>query len=115
MTHTTEITTNTTTTTERPTKRPTKTTLKTFIKNNTDKLYIRVSSRYDGMLEGMVSGEAEFSQVAPFTYQADNSRSYGVPHILMFKSDFVRIYSDVTFKGFEVSTTCGTFVLAVKK
>lgn len=92
----------------------TKTTFKTFIKKNAAALLIRVSSRFDGMTDGVEStGETEFTPVQATTRLMEHS--YGIAGVWLVGGgrDYFTAYEKDGMVGMTISNCCGSCTLVI--
>jgi len=98
-------------------KKITLATIKSFIKKNEGKLFINVKSRFDGMTDGVESQHGGFVAAV----QTEDHKSYclGIKGAWFVgqSRDYFTAYDNLAgdMTGFEVSNSCGRFILAVKK
>ncbi len=103
-------------------KKPTMSTVKSFIKKNFDQLYINVKSSFDGMTDGCECRHDGFTKV-----QRDETKSLdsdyhkatqGIKGAWFVGSsrDYIQHYRNIggDMIGFEISNSCGRFILAIK-
>ena len=102
-------------------KKITLSTIKSFIKNNHDNLFINVKSSFDGMTDGVEQLHNGFVKATPDKTQSLNSDYYnstqGIKGAWFVGSsrDYFTPYSENDLTGIEVSNSCGTFILAIKR
>jgi len=97
-------------------KKITKATIKSFVKKNFDNLYIRNVSKFDGMVDMVVTNRnAEFRKAVPANNN-DNKYNLGIDGIYLVngRNCFVAI-EDETYIGYNVYNCCGEFNIAIKK
>lgn len=98
------------------TKKVTLATLKAFAKRNSNNLFVKEVSSFDGMTDGI-----EYNDNAGFvkTEITDKTNYYqtGIQGVYTVGSsrDYFSIYEDSKFYGIEVYNCCGKSILAVKK
>ena len=93
----------------------TKTTFKNFIKNNKDKLFIKVTSAFDGMIDGhRYNQNATFKKVETSNYSLDNTMGIDGVWLVGSSRDYFDAYDDGQFKGIECDNACRSFIIAVK-
>ena len=98
------------------TKKITMATLKSFAKRNSDKLYVKNLSEFDGMTDCV---ERVRNQEWLKTEIIENTNYYstGIKGIYTVGSsrDYFRNYEDANYIGIEVYNCCGSAILAIKK
>lgn len=97
------------------TKKITLATVKSFIRANADKLYINVTSSFDGMTDMCEQRHDGFKKVTTFT--ADHREySLGIAGAWFVRDsrDYFTHYNKDGFEGIQVSNSCGRFILAIK-
>jgi hypothetical protein len=101
------------------TKKITLATVKSFIKNNRKALYINVKSSFDGMTDGIERRNEGFVPATTDTDPHTQEHSLGIKGAWFVGSsrDYFTAYDSIggDMTGIEVSNSCGSFVLAVKK
>ena len=94
-------------------------TLKSFINKNRGDLYINCKSHFDGMVDCVMPVENPgFSKAAVNTDNPDiTENSLGIRGAwFVFRGrDYFTAYDDGNFAGYEISNSCGSFILAVPK
>ena len=90
-------------------KKITLSTFKAFIRKNSDGLYSKTNSRFDGMIDCVSAVKDEFSPV-----QADKVIR-GAIWLVFGSRDYFRPFENESFIGIEVSNCCGCGILAVRK
>lgn len=94
----------------------TKTTIKSFIKKNFDNLYIKKTSHFDGMTDGVENIEnPTFLKVEKDERIPENTLGVAGAWFVGQSRDYFYDYEDDNFKGYEISNCCGGFILAIKK
>jgi len=92
-------------------------TFKSFIKKNQDKLLIKVSSNFDGMVDGIVcSNDKSFTNIKKSDF-GDARYDLGICGVWLVGSGrdyFSKLELD-GLEGIEVSNCCGSFTLATPK
>jgi hypothetical protein len=97
------------------TKKITLTTVKSFIKANCDKLYINVTSSFDGMTDMCEQRYDGFKKVTTFTADhREHTRGIAGAWFVGESRDYFSFYSKDGFEGIQVSNSCGRFILAIK-
>lgn len=96
-------------------KRITLATVKSFIKANCDKLWINVTSRFDGMTDMCEQQYGGFKKVTTFTADhPEHTRGIAGAWFVGDSRDYFSHYSKDGFEGIQVSNSCGRFILAIK-
>jgi len=102
------------TTTE--TKKITLATIKSFIKKNSETLFVKIESAFDGMVDGV-----EFDKNAQFKLATKTdshvSCTLGVEGVWVVggSRNYFKVYEDDKFLGYEIYNCCGSSLIAVKK
>lgn len=96
-------------------KKATIATVKSFIKKNTDKLFINVTSRFDGMTDCCESRNDGFSK-AVVGEKINEHRTFGIKGAWFVGSsrDYIQPFEGNGLVGYSVSNSCGRFVLAIE-
>ena len=90
-------------------KRITLSTFKAFIRKNSNRLFSKTTSRFDGMIDCVSAVKDDFSPV-----EADKVIR-GAIWLVFGSRDYFRHFENESFIGIEVSNCCGCGILAVKK
>lgn len=94
----------------------TKSTLKSLVRKNAGKLFIKVASRFDGMVDGVRDSENQsFSKCMPADGCHEHNLGIQGAWLVLGSNDWFTAYEDDKFIGIEVYNCCGNFTLAVKK
>ena len=98
------------------TKKITLATLKSFAKRNSDKLFVKSISSFDGMTD-CVERSQDSSWFKTTISDNDNYYRTGINGIYTVGSsrDYFNLYEDSEYIGIEVYNSCGNSILAVKK
>lgn len=89
-------------------------TVKGFIKKNREKLLVLVKAEFDGMVDGQVcTGNVDFKPAASASHEEHTCGVQGV-WLVGRGRDYVTAFEKNGLKGFEVSNSCGSFVVAVQ-
>lgn len=101
-------------------KRITLATFKSFVNKNRNNLYVRNDSSFDGMIDGI-----QYDQNSKFRPVVFDQTKLNDKHTLGFERngiwlvnqgrDYFQAFENDAFVGIEVSNSCGSFVVAVKK
>lgn len=94
-------------------KRLTRTQLYKFVRENYGKLYMEVTSSFDGMTDCVQSCEGGFHKVR-HTPWSDRQMGIGAWCVLGGR-DYIRPFDNGTMVGYSVSNCCGSFTVAVRK
>lgn len=97
-------------------KKATIATVKSFIRKNEENLFINVTSRFDGMVDGCTDRNDGFQNVS--TSQCVNQKhTFGVPGAWFVGSsrDYIQNYESDLHVGFTISNSCGRFTIATSK
>ena len=96
-------------------KKITKATFKSFIKKHQDKLMIKVSSKFDGMIDGCERLNGGFTKALPADRVFDNNLGIQGVWLVQGSRDYFSAYSDDNFVGIRVYNCCGDFTIAIPK
>ncbi len=110
------------------TKKITKATLKSFIRRNKDNLFLRVNSKFDGMIDCVTNVKDTYSKVNPDNINLTNykttkegweNRNYdlGIVGLWLVGSsrDYFRLIDTKNIFGIAISNSCGSCNLVIKK
>lgn len=97
-------------------KKITLATIKSFIHKNKDNLHISNKSNFDGMIDCVSDCNDKSFRKAEISDKT-HKNELGVKGVwFVFQSrDYFNEYIDSSFQGFEVSNSCGRFILAIRK
>ncbi|TSD02697.1 MAG: hypothetical protein Athens071426_412 [Parcubacteria group bacterium Athens0714_26] len=91
------------------------TTVKKFIKDN-DNIYLKVKSSFDGGIDCIAYEQnAEFKKAVLSEEHKKNTLGIQGLWLVLSSRDYFTPYEDETFKGLEISNSCGNSIIAVKK
>lgn len=94
----------------------TKTTFKSFIKKNQGNLYIKVSSKFDGMVDCvMPTNDNGFAPVQNEAYSIENTLGIQGVWLVGQSRDYFTAFEQGEFECIEVSNCCGSFTIAARK
>lgn len=92
-------------------KKTTMATVKAFIRKNSENLFVKVESSFDGMTDCVEKVEDDFRKVN--TEEVFNTR------VGVFISDttknYIKPFENENFKGFSISNCCGRGIVATTK
>lgn len=90
-------------------------TVKSFIKNNSNDLYLKVKSKFDGMVDGVAyDSAAAFNRVSLNDKLVENTYGIAGAWFVGSSRDYLKYFNDGEFEGIEVLNSCGSFVIAVR-
>lgn len=91
-------------------------TLKSFAKRNSDKLFVKSVSSFDGMTD-CVESSRDSSWFSTTISDKTNYFKTGINGIYTVGSsrDYFTLYENSEFIGIEVYNSCGNSILAIKK
>ena len=93
----------------------TKATFKSFLKKNKGNLYIKETSRFDGMVDCvMQTGDGSYSPMVARENSHENECGYAGVWLVGGGRDYFEAVSEGPFKGIRVSNCCGSFTVAKK-
>lgn len=99
-----------------PTKRITLATIKSFLRRNQGQVYIKITSHFDGMIDGTREVDSPAFELARTT---DRNMQYTLGLAAAWfvgqSRDWFRAYEDDTYQGYAVSNCCVNFIIAIKK
>jgi len=98
-------------------KKITKATFKSFVNRNRENLYFIPHSSFDGMIDGIRKADNMEPRKAEVDPQGHIEHSLGIRGVWLVghSGDWFKSYEDETFKGIEVSNSCGSFKVVIKK
>jgi len=88
--------------------------LYSFVKKNMANLYVNITSRFDGMVDGAVSCDAGFQKVVTPGEWSDRTMGIGVCCVGRGR-DYIEPFENAVFTGFCVSNCCETFYVVIPK
>lgn len=93
----------------------TKATFKSMIRKNQGNLYIKRSTRFDGMVDGIVhEGNGSYTPLLKDEHGHGNSLGYKGIWLVGGSCDYFTEVNENGYKGIHVSNCCGSFTVAVK-
>lgn len=103
--------------------KPTIATVKSFIRKNADNIFINVKSSFDGMTDGVEQLRDGFKPLQKnerqgvFTTDHNSNPSLGFNGIWFVgdSRDYVQPYENENMQGYEVSNSCGSWIVATRK
>ena len=100
----------------RATKKITLATLKAFARRNKDRLFFKMVSDFDGMVDCVMPNKNAAFRPTEISGSGGYYKT-GIQGIYTVGSgrDYFKEYEDETFYGISVSNSCGETILAVKK
>jgi hypothetical protein len=96
-------------------KKITLATLKTFFNKNSDNIYIKELSRFDGMVDCVMPTKDDFSQVKRREDISDNDLGFSGCWLVGSSRDSISLYEDDIYTGFQVYNACGSWIAATPK
>lgn len=104
-------------------KKATIATVKSFIRKNADNALINVKSSFDGMTDSVESLNGGFRPLQKnerqgvFTTDHNSNPSLGFNGVWFVggSRDYVQSYENDNMQGFEVSNSCGSWIVAIRK
>jgi hypothetical protein len=96
-------------------KRITKSTVKSFIRKNYKNLFINVRSSFDSMTDGCQWRNTGFRKIQPDENCIDYTLGIKGAWFVGSSRDYFTAYSENGFTGYQVSNSCGLFILAVQE
>jgi len=103
-------------------------TFKAFIRRNSDKLYIKVNSKFNGMIDMVDNVEDDYSKVDASKinlnthYTAKDgwknfNNELGIPGCWLVGGgrDYTRLINNDKYVGINIFNSCGSFNIVVKK
>lgn len=101
---------------ETTTKKITIATIKAFIKNNAGNLFIKVNSSFDGMVDCVMQNEgAEYRKAVPAQNAIDYNFGIAGAWFVGHSRDYFTLINTAEYFGYNVSNSCGSFDLVIKK
>lgn len=93
----------------------TKSTFKSFIKKNEGKLFIKISSDFNGCIDGVeYYKDADFKPINKTGHESSNNMGYDGIWLVGSSRDYFEEYEDADFKGIRCYNSCGSFIVAIK-
>lgn len=96
-------------------KKITLATLKTFFNKNSNNIFIKELSRFDGMVDCVMPTKDEFSQVKRSENINDRDLGFSGCWLVGSSRDSISIYEDDIYTGFQVYNSCGSWIAATPK
>lgn len=93
----------------------TRATIKSFIKKNQNNLYIKKESDFDGRVDCVVEVDGEFSKVEVKDMSDEHKLGVSGAWFVGGSRDYFTEFENENFKGFDISNSCGSFILAAAK
>ena len=98
------------------TKKITLATVKSFIKKNSENLYIKCQSSFDGMIDGISYNKlADFQKVILNNNLYKNTLGISGAWFVGSSRDYFNLYEENNMICISVSNSCGSFVLSTIK
>ena len=85
-------------------------TVKSFINKNSNDLFVKVKSSFDGMTDCVQDIKDDFKK----TSKEDTLGHNGV-YIVGSSRDYITCFENENYKGFEIYNSCGCGIIAIKK
>ena len=93
----------------------TKATFKSFLKKNKGNLYIKETSRFDGMVDCvMQTGDGSYSPMVARENSHENECGYAGVWLVGGGRDYFEAVSEGPYSGIRVFNCCGSFTVAKK-
>jgi hypothetical protein len=91
------------------------TTLKSFIRKNENQLFLKIKSKFNGMVDGVDEVEDTFRQVQ-VDKKSKNISTLGIQGIFVDNNskNYFTKFENNNFEGIEFDNCCGRFILATK-
>jgi hypothetical protein len=99
-------------------KKVTLATVKSFIKKNSNNLFIKTCSSFDGMVDGVVyNASSKFEKVELNNDSINNKYTLGIDGAWFVGSsrDYLNAYVENNMICISISNSCGSFVIATTK
>lgn len=97
-------------------KRITLATIKSFLRRNQGQVYIKITSHFDGMIDGTREVDSPAFELARTT---DRNMQYTLGLAAAWfvgeSRDWFGAYEDEQYQGYTVSNCCASFIIAIKK
>lgn len=98
------------------TKKITLATVKSFIKKNSENLFIKCESSFDGMIDGLsYNKSANYQKVTLDSNLYKNTLGIAGAWFVGSSRDYFNCYEDNNMICISVSNSCGSFVLSTTK
>ena len=95
------------------TKKITKATFRSFIRKNSDRLFVKERSRFDGMIDCVADVADTFQPAETGCGYDDNTMGIRGVWLVRGRNWFVP-FEENGFSGFTVYNCCGSFIVAVR-
>jgi hypothetical protein len=95
-------------------KKITLATVKAFAKKNKENLFIKETSRFDGMVDCVMPIDNPTTKKTTFS-KNQKGNDKGINGAWFVGGDIVRPFEDQIYTGFEVGNCCGTFLVLTTK
>lgn len=90
-------------------------TLKSFAKRNSNKLFVKEVSSFDGMTDCVESLKCDWRETSINNKTKYYSTGIDGVYTVGGSRDYFHIHEDTVYYGIEVSNCCGRSILAIKK
>lgn len=92
----------------------TKATFKSFLKKNSGKVFLKVTSHFDGQIDCVTSVEDSFSELLKTDRPFENNLGYQGVWLVHSSGNYFRPYQEENMTGIYCSNCCGSFIVAIK-
>ncbi len=97
-------------------KKITLATVKSFIKKNSESIYVKLDSSFDGMIDGLNwNKDASFIKSEIDLHHPKHTLGIKGAWFVGSSRDYFYNFENENFLGIKVSNSCGQFYLAIKK
>jgi len=94
----------------------TKATFKKFMRENAGRVYIKNTSRFDGMVDCVTRNEnAGFSLLKRTAREHENNMGFDGIWLVGSSRDYFSEYNENGMRGISVYNCCGSFTLAIRE
>lgn len=91
------------------------TTIKTFIKANSENLYIKTQSKFNGMIDGLEYVKDGFEKAELCQDHIEYTLGVKGAWFVGSSRDWKEPFENETMKGYRIVNCCGSFILATPK
>jgi len=90
-------------------------TLKAFLNKNSDNIFVKELSRFDGMVDCVMNVKDDFSQVKRSENISEHDLGFSGCWLVGSSRDSISVYEDDIYTGFQVYNACGSWIAATPK
>jgi len=90
-------------------------TFKAFLNKNSDNIFVKELSRFDGMVDCVMNVKDDFSQVKRSENISEHDLGFSGCWLVGSSRDSISVYEDDIYTGFQVYNSCGSWIAATPK